>query len=123
MSTTKKSLRDRSFDDLIQIYYENVSQTIQQCGSCPEKLFTYADLQDQLRQFGRYGVIRAPILLQIIISDPSNLVNMDELADDAGSQNDDHQSAGMAQFDAKSILVFRHRVSDVLADAKRWGWI
>lgn len=116
--------RDLHFDALLRLYYDNVSETINQCGSRAEELFTFEDLQAQLKQFGRYGVIRAPILLQIIISDPSNLVDMDALADGgSGSESTQVAAGGMAQFDERSMVVFRQRVSDVLADAKRWGWI
>lgn len=119
MSSTTKALRDRHYDEFIRIYYKNLSDIIRACGSEPEKLFTFADLQAQLKEFGVYGVVFAPMLLSIIVSDPKNIANMDELAENMDGDTPKH----MATLDASSEITFKERLRDVLADARSFGWI
>lgn len=119
MSSTTKALRDRHYDDFIRIYYKNLSDIIRACGSEPDKLFTFTDLQAQLREFGVYGVVFAPMLLSIIVSEPKNIANMDELSENM----DDDIPKDMATFDASSEIAFKERLRDVIADARTYGWI
>lgn len=121
MSSTDKALRDRHYDEFIRIYYDNLAQTIRKCGSVPEQLFTFADLQSEFKKFGKYGVIMAPCLLQVLVSDPSNIVDMNVLANcdaDDGSAN-----KNIANLDENSLVKYKQRLSDVIADAKKYGWI
>lgn len=120
MSSTDKALRDRHFDEFIRIYYDNLAQTIRKCGSKPEQLFTFADLQSEFRKFGKYGVIMAPCLLQVLVSDPSNIVDMNVLANDADNSS---ANKNIANFDEKSLQKYKERLTDVIADAKKYGWI
>lgn len=117
MSSTAKPLRDKHFDEFIQIYYTNLANTLRACGSDPESLFSFENLQDQLKEFGHYGVTMAPMLLSIIVNDPSNLVQMDDFAESSDEKKT------MAKFDDKSKGLYISRVTDVISDAKRYGWI
>lgn len=119
MSSTTKPLRDRHYDEFIRIYYKNLSDIIRACGSEPEQLFTFADLQAQLKEFGIYGVIFAPMLLSIIVSDPKNIASMDELAETM----DDDSPMHMATLDESSEIAFKERLRDVIDDARTYGWI
>lgn len=120
MSSTDKPLRDRHYDEFIRIYYDNLAQTIRKCGSDPEKLFTFANLQSEFKKFGKYGVIMAPCLLQVLVSDPSNIADMNVMTSDA---NDCSANRNIANLDEKSLLKYKKRLSDVIADAKKYGWI
>lgn len=119
LSSTTKALRDRHYDEFIRIYYKNLSDIIRACGSDPDKLFTFADLQAQLKKFGVYGAVFAPLLLSILVSDPKNIASMDELAENM----DDDKPKHMATLDAFSEIAFKDRLRDVLADARTYGWI
>lgn len=119
MSSTTKTLRDRHYDEFIRIYYKNLSDIIRACGSEPNKLFTFAQLQAQLKEFGEYGVVFAPMLLSVLVSEPKNIVNMDELAETM----DGDTPKLMATLDASSEIAFKQRLKDVLADARTYGWI
>lgn len=117
MSSTAKPLRDKHFDEFLQIYYNNLANTLRACGSDPESLFSFENLQDQLKEFGHFGVTMAPMLLSIIVNDPSNIVQMDDFAENM----DEHKT--MAKFDKKSEERYVSRVSDVISDGKSYGWL
>lgn len=121
MSSTTKQLRDDHFDDFIRIYYESMSTIIKQLGSEPDNLITFSDLQDQFRQFSKFGVIMAPMLLKLILSDPKNIVDMDKFAENLDPHSDD--SKHLATFNDTTERRYRERVADVINDAFAYGWI
>lgn len=117
MSSTAKPLRDKHFDEFLQIYYTNLANTLRACGSDPESLFTFENLQEELKKFGHYGLTMAPMLLSIIVNDASNIVQMDDFADNL------NESKTMAKFDKKSEEIYVSRVTDVITDGKAYGWL
>lgn len=86
-------------------------------GSDPNKWFTLDDLIDQMKVVGKYGVILAPSLLQIMVSDPKNIIDMDGITKDSKEVTD------FATLDESTAGVFKERLSDVIQDAIRFGWI
>lgn len=120
LSSTTKELREHHFDELINIYYQTLAESVRKCGSDPEQLFSFNDLQDQFKKFGKYGVVMAPCLLQIIVSDPNNIVNMDELAANVDGNTG---TLDMAKFDEHTELAFKNRITDVIEHAIKYGWL
>lgn len=117
MSSTDKPLRDKHFDEFMQIYHTNLASTLRACGS-DHKLFTFADLQDQLKQFGKYGVTVAPVYLQMMVNNPDNIKEMDSFAG-----QDENEPKEMASFDETSKTIYMERLIGVISDAKAQGWI
>jgi len=81
-SSTDRALREEHYDKLIKIYHNALSNTITKLGSDPEKLFSFNDLLEELKRYGRFGLVLAPVLLQIITSKPDDIPDMDEFAED-----------------------------------------
>lgn len=50
-------------------------------GSDPEQLFPFEMMQNHLRQFGRFGMIMATMLLPILTSDDGHAVDMDDMCE------------------------------------------
>lgn len=121
MSSTTKQLRDDYFDEFIRIYYESMSTIIRQLGSDPDELITFGDLQDQFRQFSKFGVIMAPMLLKLIVPDPKHIIDMNKFAENLDPSSD--ESKQLATFDDKTEHRYRQRVADVINDAFAYGWI
>lgn len=118
MTSTTKPLRDQHFDEFLQIYYNELAATLRACGSDPEQLFTFQNLKSELKQFGRFGVTIAPMMLQVIVSESSDIVAMDDYASTI-----DDGARDMASFDDSSEIRYLNRVSDVINDARMYGWI
>lgn len=93
-----------------------MSTLLTKLGSDPKKLFPFDELKSQLKQFGVYGVIMTPILLQVIVSDPKNIVDMNSI-------DENTTDLDLATIDDSSKIIFRERVSDALQDAMKLGWI
>lgn len=117
MTSTEKPLRDQHMDEFLRIYHSEVVAVISACGSDADALFTFEDLQSELRRFGKYGVASAPMLLSIIVNKPENIAKMDDIADDTVENKE------FAKFDQESAQNYVTRVTDVIKDAKSYGWI
>ena len=115
LSSTSKELWDQYYDQLIQIYYTSLSDIITHCGSDPSKLFSFENLQEHLKKFAIFGVIMAPTLLSVMLSDPENCADMEKLAE--------KEVLDLANFDEKTEKRYKQRVSDVLQFAKKQEWI
>lgn len=115
LTSTTKELRVR-YEDLIKVYHDSMSELITKLGSDPQKLFPFDELKNQLKQFGVYGVIMTPILLQVIVSDPKNIADMNTI-------DEDTKEFDFATFDDSSKITYRQRVSDSVQDAIKFDWI
>lgn len=115
-SSTEKELRDEHYDDLLRVYYDSLSELLRRVGSDAEKLFKFSDLQDQLRKFGRYGLIMSPMVIMISMAKPENIPDMDKVADD--QQNADNFD-GMKKTDD---LGYKKRMADVIRDFFTYGF-
>lgn len=83
----------------------------------------FAELENQLRKFGRFGVALAPMMLQVIVSDGSHVVDMDEVAQEMSKSDADRKQIEWGKFDPETLAKYRERLGDVFDDAKRFGWI
>lgn len=99
---------------MLKLYYDSFSRTVKLLGSDPEKLFSYADLLDELKIFGVYMLMLVPLILQISQADPSEIPNFDEqcdkAAEDGGGISVVNDLSGNAQ------LEYERRLNEVFED-------
>lgn len=115
MSSTNKQVRARYYD-LLKVYHNSLSNLMRKLGSDPDKWFTLDDLIDQLKAVGKFGVLMAPSLLQIMVSDPKNIIDMDGITKDTKGVTE------FATLDESSSSLLKERLSDVIKDAIRFEW-
>lgn len=119
-TSTEKSLRDKEYQNLLKLYYDSFSRTVKLLGSDPEKLFSYADLLDELKIFGVYTLMLVPLILQISQADPSEIPNFDEqcdkAAEDGGGISVVNDLSGNAQ------LEYERRLNEVFEDIINLGY-
>lgn len=119
-TSTDKRLRDAHFDEILHIYHDALSAAVRRMGSDPERLFSYNDFQGELKKFGRYGVLIAPMLVQVVTADPTDIPDMDALSEKmANTGNHEAQSF----ISAKTENAYNQRISDVIRDAERYGYL
>lgn len=117
--STNKSLRAENYNKLLKVYYQNLSDHIKRLGGNPDNLFTFQNLLQQLKKFGKFGVLFSTLLLQIILRESSELPDMDQMAQ---SLKDDVNTKFDFSSD-KSYQVYKTRISDVLRDAFDYGYL
>lgn len=118
-SSTEKQLRDEYYKDLLGIYYDSLADIVRRCESDPEKLFTYEDLEAQLAPFGVYGVMEAPLTVSLMVADFSSNADKDTKEEEIeGKDSEGH----MTPFNPRTEELYKQRLTDVLADARKYGW-
>lgn len=119
-TTSDKDFRHNHYDYSIKYYYNALSESIRRLGSDPEKLFSFGDLQSQLRKFGKY-----PFILGLI-SAPMVLPKADAIPDiNQVGQNADRNNGGNAYYepyDEETQSIFHRRVNDLLTDLIDFGF-
>lgn len=119
LGATTKHLRDRYLEQFIVTYYQSLSDTISLCGSDAEKLFTFDQLQQQFKQFGKFGLLTAPTVIKYTISD--SIVDIDSFSENFNPT--ESSSETMATFNEKTQNIFKERFTDAFFDASQYGWI
>lgn len=76
-------------------------------------------MQEQLRKFGRFGLILATILIPIVTKDAGNSLNVDEITN-KGNTNTTFQSLFVSD---NSRSKFEKRLRDVIIDMVRLEYI
>lgn len=119
-SSTTKDVREKHFEEILAIYHSALTATVNALGSDAERLFSWADFRQQLTKYGKYGVLIAPMLLQVITAHPDDLPDMDAMAEE-------REKTGVDQLDLfvspKTELLYNKRMRDVLRDADAYGFL
>lgn len=106
--------------NLIRLYHESLSKTVKLLGSDADKLFTYEDLQGELKRCGVYALMMAPLLLQVMQANSSEIPNIDEEFDKAANGESKIElvkglsSGGQSEFD--------RRINEVYEDVIKLGY-
>lgn len=93
-------------------------------GSDPDRIFSRADFRKELQKFGRYGLLIAPIMVQVVTADPTDIPDMDAVSEQmAAEEAAGTKSEPKSFITAKTVDSFNVRISDVMRDAERYGFL
>ncbi|KAG5671600.1 hypothetical protein PVAND_001793 [Polypedilum vanderplanki] len=119
---TRKSLRDKYYQEFIDVYYEELSSFIIRLGSDPKKVYPREIFDEQLKKFGKFGLAMAMILLPIFTSDVDDVPDLDDLAEklqELQSTENGHKEfdEGFLEFtSSKTIDKYEERMMGVFID-------
>jgi len=119
-SSTDKQFRDEHYDSLMELYYSTLSKTVEKLGSNPEKLFSYDDFQNELKQFGNFAYLVAPIMTQMNLVDSADVVNLDEYSEKTAKGENTGNFVHELKADVEAR--FKERIVDVLNDLDRLNY-
>lgn len=119
-SSTDKAFRDKHFTTLLKMYYTSLSEMVDRLGSDPTKLFTYNDLQHELRKFGEYVLLCAPMIIRIKIARAGDIRDLVEYSE--AIENDTSLDL-FKEFDEQTQLVYSQLVNEVLVDLIDYGYL
>lgn len=112
-SSTDKQFRDKHYDQLLQSYYFSLSETIRKLGSDPNELYTFENLQAQLKKYAEFALLCAPVIIQIRIASEKDFGDLDTYAEliDKGEEAD-----LINKFDDATQKLFSTLINDLLTD-------
>lgn len=120
-TSTDKAFRQKEYHNLLKHYHQTLSDTVCKLGSNPRKLFTFVDLEYQMKKFGKYAFLMCPLLIEVMMADPKNVANLDELSEEmAGGQTEKLELVG--EFDEATQKKYETRIRDLIADLVDLGF-
>lgn len=92
-----------------------MSLNLRSLGSEPEKIFTFDDLQNELRRCGNYALIICPLNIRLMLTKSDDIPDLDEFCDE---END----FGEVRTNNEVDKAYKDRISDVIADLIELGY-
>ncbi|XP_031621483.1 uncharacterized protein LOC116339629 [Contarinia nasturtii] len=111
-TTTDKTMRDKEYDNFLRIYYESFSNTVKLLGSNPNELFTFDDLQSELKRCGVYTLLLLPIAIQVSQADERELTD----------RSDANAKGIVGQLSERGQQEYERRLNGVFEDVIRFGY-
>lgn len=101
-------------------YHRTLAETIKKLGSDPEKLFTYDDLEGQLKKFGHFAFIWGPMITQMMMADPSDIPDLDTLSQEIVDNKGDIEF--IKAFEGDEKVAYETRLQDLIGDLIDLGY-
>lgn len=114
--STDKKLRSKYYNDIIKIYYQQLALNVRSMGSDPDKLFTYDDLQSELKRCGNLAIVMAPMQILLYLAKGEDMLDLDKFSETGGSVNI------IQNADEHYKMVCKERVCDVINDLIDLGY-
>lgn len=120
-TATDKELRDKEYENLLDLYYATLSQNITKMGSDPEKLISRAEFHRQLKRFGNFVLLTAPMIIQIALAKPKDIPNLDELWEQfANGDGETPEWVNFGEEDQEKLYI--ERIEEVVADVLKYDY-
>lgn len=113
-------MRSAEYENLLRHYHNALSTMVTKLGSDPAKLFTWDDLQGELKRFGLYGFLVGPLMAQVVMADASDIPNLDEYSEILA--NDSTQTNIFNDFADTAQKKYARRINGVLSDLVDFGY-
>lgn len=119
-SCTDQAFRDAEYDNLLAFYHETLAKTVKLLGSDPDKLFSMADLQNELKKCGQYTLMIAPIGILLSQADSSRSPGLDELFE-KGTENGKVEF--VAALNEDNQREYDRRLNEIYEDVIKRGYL
>jgi thiamine kinase-like enzyme len=70
-----------NFDEIVNVYYESLSEFLRKLGSDPDKMFPFEELQKQWKRFSLFGLTMLPAIIKVCLSDKDEVNDLAEVAE------------------------------------------
>ncbi|KAL7029770.1 hypothetical protein ACKWTF_006353 [Chironomus riparius] len=123
---TVKSLRDKHYQEFMDVYYDTLADFIKRLGSNPDKVFPREAFNEHLKKFGKFGFIMAMMVLPMFTANAEDIPDMDAMAEkfqdlkETGEKLDPSEIVDFSSF--KTVDVFNERMRDVIQDMYDFGY-
>ncbi|XP_044264334.1 uncharacterized protein LOC123011107 [Tribolium madens] len=98
-----------NIEELLKIYYENLSSTIQEAGLNPDEVFSYDELKYQWKFYARYGLFMALFVMRVILSKADEVPDLSKGAEEG---KDILQSVSLSS--ASNNEEINKRITDIV---------
>lgn len=117
---TDAALRARHYDDLIQAYHHALRAQLDRLGADVNELFPFTAMLRQLRQYGRYALGAALMVVPMLCSVKADLPDIDALAQQMDAGKWDGEVFGLKSEAAER--AYKERMGGILRDMGKKGF-
>lgn len=118
-STTDRNMRVKEYDNLLRLYHQSLTKMVKLLGADTE-LFTFENLTDELERCGYFALLMAPMMIQTIQADSSDLSNLDEVCDNmARGEGAQELITGLSE---EAQRLYEDRLNDIVEDVVNLGY-
>ncbi|XP_040152163.1 uncharacterized protein LOC120893969 [Anopheles arabiensis] len=122
---TDEEMRSHSYQRLLSIYYQSLSEHLHNLGGDVERQFPRSAFREQLKKFGRYGLLIAMLILPMICTPNDELPDTNKAMEGLVKENPDgddevHFEYGTTE---KAAIRYQKRMSGCIRDMVRLGYI
>lgn len=101
-------------------YYGTLSETIRKLGSNPDELYSFEQFQTQLKKFGEYMLLYAPIMFTLRLAEAKDFMDLDEYAERLENGED---VVITYPFEGDTQKKYHNLVNDNVIDLLRYGYV
>lgn len=106
-------LRANHYDELLNIYHQTLKELLDSLGGDTDSQFPFTALLDQLKQFGKYGIIMGSMII------PANSKNEEVLDSDSIANS----AQALLQRSSHRSDSIKARIRDAVMDAIHLGYL
>lgn len=118
---TDDQFRSEHYSTVIDVYYRSLCDHLTKLGGDPAKQFPRAELNRQLKAFGKFAFVMAILILPVICTPSEDLPDLDKTAE--GVEKQDGGSYHIGANSEVGELRYRKRISGVIRDLVRFGYL
>lgn len=118
-SATDSQFRAEEYNNLLRIYHTSLTQIVEKLGGDSQKLFTFDDLQNQMKKFGKFALVMSPMFIMMTLADEKDLANMDDISQELGKK--DEQLSMVKGYDAETQILYNERIQGLMRDVVKLG--
>uniref|UniRef100_A0AAG5CUR4 CHK kinase-like domain-containing protein n=1 Tax=Anopheles atroparvus TaxID=41427 RepID=A0AAG5CUR4_ANOAO len=119
-SCTDGAFRRKHYEEMIDIYHSSLSAMLERLQHDPNELFPRSALDEQLHQFGRYGILMGMFLVPMMCTRADELPDIEAMAKQMKETNQLNESFFKTTESNKE--AYSKRISDVVKDSIRYGY-
>lgn len=106
-------LRAKHYDELLKIYHHSLSELLNSLGGNTETQFPFTALQDQFKQFGKYGIVMGSVIIPAN-SKGDTIIEMEASTDSVEL---------LKKIFTREGVIVKTRVRDAVMDSIRFGYL
>uniref|UniRef100_A0A182K9B0 CHK kinase-like domain-containing protein n=1 Tax=Anopheles christyi TaxID=43041 RepID=A0A182K9B0_9DIPT len=122
---TDEELRAHGYQRLLSIYYHSLSEHLHNLGGDVERQYPRSAFRDQLKKFGRYGLMMSMMVLPIICTPNDELPDTDKAMEGFMNELNDGKTDVQLSYGTteKAAIRYQKRMSGCIRDTIRYGYI
>lgn len=117
---TDAQFRKNHYQKLLSTYYSSLSETIRKLGSDPDKLYTFENLQEQMKIFGEFSLYSGPLIIQTLVASENDIRNLDEYAEQI---ENGEQADLLEKFDDEKQQKYSQLINELINDLVNYEYV